>query len=171
MFCQKCGQSLPADAQFCVNCGQTQATQWTAQPTAAQQYSPGAQYTSGAQTLTKSKKPYILIGAAAVVVVIVIIVVALSSGGGGSRPSSLVGTWDWEFMPGAVVLRADGGYSWLGVNYGAMGFRWSARNGVVSYSRGGISTPWFNYQFIDDDTIRIEYVTAPGVSYTLRRRA
>jgi len=86
----------------------------------------------------------------------------------------LVGSWDWVegntvMMPEAVILLADGGYSWLGVDYGEQGFQWSASDGVVSYSLGGISTQWFQYEVIDDNTINIEYFATPGTTYTLRR--
>jgi len=81
----------------------------------------------------------------------------------------LVGTWDWEGMPAAIVLDEDGSYSWLGVDYGALGFRWSSDNGVVSFGLGAETTEWFTYEFIDDNTMDIEYVATLGEVFRMHR--
>ena len=83
--------------------------------------------------------------------------------------ASLVGVWDWEGMAGAIILEADGRYSWLGVDYSALGYRWESNNGVVSYRLGTVSVEWFTYQFIDDNTMDIEYAATPGIIYRLQR--
>lgn len=85
--------------------------------------------------------------------------------------SSLVGVWNWEGMAEAIILETDGGYSWLGVDYGALGYRWTSNNGVVSSSTGIITIEWFTYRFIDDNTIEIEYSSTPGITYILQRSA
>jgi len=82
----------------------------------------------------------------------------------------LIGTWDWELMDAAIVLHEDGRYSWLGVNYGVLGYRWSSNNeGSVSFRMGPVAVPWFVYEFIDDDTIDISYVATPMITYRLHR--
>jgi len=78
----------------------------------------------------------------------------------GSRNQALVGSWDWVegFMPGVLVLHADGNYFWVGVDYGAQGWRWSSRGGTVfSTQHGRYTGAFFHYQLIDSNTLRIEY--------------
>jgi len=97
-------------------------------------------------------------------------VLALGACGGANSSSerTLIGAWNWEGTQ-AFVLNEDGTYSWLGVDYGALGSRWSSDNGTVSYTIGGITTEWFTYRFVNANTLRIEYAATPGVSHTLRR--
>ena len=86
---------------------------------------------------------------------------------------ALIGTWDWDEhwpgTPGVIILHDDGRYSWMGVDYGALGYRWSSHNGVVFFSLGGVTTEWFSYQFITDDILLIFYAANPGVGYRLDR--
>ena len=86
---------------------------------------------------------------------------------------ALIGTWDWnEHWPGvegAIILHEDGRYSWQGVDYGALGYRWSSHMGVVYSTLNNVTTAWFSYQFITDDILLIFYVAEPGVGYRLDR--
>jgi len=73
---------------------------------------------------------------------------------------SLVGSWDWVegHMPGVLVLHADGNYLWIGVDYGAQGWRWSSRGGTVwSTQHGRYTGAFFHYRLVDANTLRIEY--------------
>ena len=96
---------------------------------------------------------------------------------GGQVPNignpALVGIWDWtEYWPGmegAIILHEDGRYSWLGVDFGVLGYRWSSNMGVVYSVFGAEAFAWFTYRFITDDIILITYMTEPGVVYTLHR--
>ena len=112
------------------------------------------------------------------IAIIAAAVIGLTACGSGERNPDLVGTWNWVedmfgsetlMMAGAVVLQDNGRYSWLGTNYGALGFRWTSYEGVVSYSLAGVPTHWFRYRFVDANTISIEYFATPGIFYTLRR--
>jgi len=80
-------------------------------------------------------------------------------GAGGDKNPDLIGAWDWTDggMEGAITLLENGRYTWLGVNYGALGFRWHSGDGTVFARLGPSSTPWFYYQLIDSNTLRIEY--------------
>jgi|GEM_PF-2449014 len=94
----------------------------------------------------------------------------------GSINQALVGSWDWVegHMPGVLVLRADGNYLWIGVDYGAQGWRWSSRGGTVFSTLGQITGAFFHYRLIDSNTLRIEYAdlaVAMGITgvFYLRR--
>jgi len=122
--------------------------------------------------MTTMKKTFTLLLAA------MLVSVSLAGCSAAERNEDLIGTWDWVesiggvesvMTPGAIVLRANGGYSWMGVDYEALGWRWSSRDGVVSFALAGTQTSWFSYEFVDSNTLRIEYTVTPGVSFTLRR--
>jgi len=94
----------------------------------------------------------------------------------GTINPALVGSWDWVegHMPGVLVLNANGTYIWVGVDYGAQGWRWASRGGTVWSTLQGQSGRFFHYRLIDNNTLRIEYaelahsVGISGVFY-LRR--
>ena len=96
----------------------------------------------------------------------------------GSINQALVGSWDWVegHVPGVLVLHADGSYFWIGVDYGAQGWRWSSRGGTVFSTQGAFSGAWFHYRLIDNNTLRIEYAEVAiqmgitGVFYLRRSR-
>jgi len=78
----------------------------------------------------------------------------------GSINRALVGSWDWVegHMPGVLVLNANGTYLWIGVDYGAQGWRWSSRGGTVWSTHASLGTgAFFHYRLIDNNTLRIEY--------------
>jgi len=96
----------------------------------------------------------------------------------GSINPALVGSWDWVegHMPGVMVLNADGTYLWIGVDYGAQGWRWSSREGTVFSTRGLVTGAFFHYRLVDNNTLRIEYADlavqmgVSGVFYLRRGR-
>jgi len=107
-----------------------------------------------------------------IAVALIGILAVMSSCGNSSNNASnasLVGTWNWQGQE-ALVLNSNGTYRWMGVDYGALGSRWSSNgNGLVSYNLAGFTVSWFTYSFTNDNTIVIEYVVEPGISYTLHR--
>jgi len=113
-------------------------------------------------------------GLAILLAVALVAGLALTGCGGEERNPDLISAWDWGGMEGAITLHANGRYAWLGVNYGSIGFRWHSSNGTVYSRLGPISTPWFYYQLIDNNTLRIEYAEiatrmgVTGVFYLIR---
>ena len=164
MFCHKCGNKSLEGAGSCQKCGHFLSQGEGSNPNAGNVVAMPP-FTNQSRHPNK-KKFFILAGAVALAVVIAVAIMNSSSG---NRGASLAGTWDWEGMHGAIVLRTDGGYSWLGTDYGSMGYRWSSENGSVISTSGNHTIAWFKYQFIDNNTLRIEYYDEPGVFYTVRR--
>jgi len=114
----------------------------------------------------------------ATLAVVLVFGMALTGCGNVDRNPNLVGSWDWVDgnVSAAIVLNEDGRYTWMGTDYGPLGFRWHSADGTVFARLAGTSTPWFHYQLLDNNTLRIEYaeiaiaVGVSGVFYLHRSR-
>jgi hypothetical protein len=172
MFCNKCGNNIPEDSIFCQKCGANQ-TPVTSTPSHASQQ-PQVQIPALMQqaktqitrqmTSSQQNKPIYMRSWVWILAAAVIIIIIFASCTSGSRDSSLVGRWEGDFV--SFELRSNGRYTWMGTDYGAMGYRWSSRNGVISFSLEGVTVLEYRYEFIDNNTLRITYL---GITYTLRR--